>query len=64
MGARKVDSVMTQGQAARFLQVSLRTLRRWRSCGDGPPYVELTQWRVRYRLTDLEAWLRSRTKAA
>ncbi len=50
--------LLTTEQAASLLQLSPRTLRRWRSEGKGPPYVRLGSRRVRYRRQAIEAWLR------
>jgi hypothetical protein len=45
----------TQRQAAAFLQISPRTLRRWESEGDGPPRVG-NGTRPRYSWDALRAW--------
>ncbi len=48
----------TQQQLAEFLQVSERTLERWRSEQQGPPFIQLVQdGKVRYRTDDVESWL-------
>ena len=49
-----------RGVAARY-NVSERTLERWRSTGDGPPFVRIGPRRIVYRLSDCEAWAASRT---
>lgn len=50
--------------AAAYLQVSVRTLDVWRCTKRYPiPYTKIGA-RVRYRKTDLDAWLESRTHAA
>lgn len=46
--------------AAEWLRLSPQTLRRKRCEGSGPRFVSLGSGKnspVRYRLTDLEAWL-------
>ncbi|WP_332702791.1 helix-turn-helix domain-containing protein [Devosia sp.] len=51
-------------EAAEYLQVSVRTLDVWRCTRRYPiPYVKVGA-RVRYRKTDLDAWLESRTSHA
>jgi hypothetical protein len=45
-------------------QISPRTAQRWRSSGDGPPYVRLGKRRVVYRVADVERWLAARTFAS
>ena len=46
-------------EAATFLRLSKPTLERLRLTGDGPPYCKLGK-AVRYRKSDLDAWLASR----
>jgi Helix-turn-helix domain len=41
---------------------SPRTLERWRSEGNGPPYVKVGR-RAMYREADVERWLQSRTRS-
>ena len=43
--------------------VSRRTAQRWRSTGDGPPFVRIGPRRVLYRLEDCEAWAAAQTHA-
>ena len=45
---------------AKLLGLSSPTLRLWRTLGKGPQYVKLGG-AVRYRISDLEAWLDSNT---
>lgn len=45
--------------AAAFLGLAAQTLRKLRITGDGPPFLKLGR-AVRYRPTDLEAWLSAR----
>ena len=48
-------------QAASYLESSQQTLRRWRKLGVGPAYVRMPGGRVRYRTSDLDAYLESAT---
>ena len=50
---------LTQKQTAHLLNVSERTLERWRAEGQGPPFVALGPRRRGYRLSDIEAWTSS-----
>jgi predicted DNA-binding transcriptional regulator AlpA len=50
------ETLLTPEQAADFLQISLRTLERWRSDGQGPPVCGLTARTLRYARSDLLAW--------
>jgi predicted DNA-binding transcriptional regulator AlpA len=38
-----------------------RTAQRWRSTGEGPPYVRLGPRRIAYRPEDVARWLEART---
>ena len=47
--------------AAVYLDVGEETLKRWRRLGTGPAYIRLAHSRVRYRVSDLDAWLDAQT---
>lgn len=51
------DRLLAETQASEFLTVAVRTLRNWRWRGEGPQYVKLGKRCVRYRQSDLEAFL-------
>lgn len=51
--------LLTQREAADVLRLSERTLERLRVQGGGPPYVKANR-AVRYRESDLEAWVAAR----
>jgi predicted DNA-binding transcriptional regulator AlpA len=58
------DSLLMPKDAAAVLSVSVDTLSRYRMTGVGPKFVKLThgqQGMVRYRRSDLDAWIASRT---
>jgi len=46
------EPLVTEGEAASILRVSLTSLRRWRRQGSGPVYRKLNRT-VRYRPEDL-----------
>lgn len=50
------DRLLTQQQLADELQVSLRTLERWRQEGVGPAFIRVGR-SPRYRRADIDAWL-------
>lgn len=52
-----MDSLLNQKQAARILDLSVRTLERHRLAGTGPSYARLGRL-IRYRQDDLDAWVR------
>jgi excisionase family DNA binding protein len=51
--------LLDQREAAKLLRLSERTLERLRLEGGGPLYVKAGRC-VRYRETDLEAWIAAR----
>lgn len=55
------DGLMDPRTTAAFLAVHVLTLADWRCKGTGPAYLKLGA-AVRYRRSDLEAWLESRTR--
>jgi excisionase family DNA binding protein len=52
------ESLVTEGEAARLLRVSLTSVRRWRREGRGPVYRKLGR-SVRYRRDDLADFITS-----
>ena len=48
--------LLTDSQAAALLSVEPRTLRLWRQ-SRGLPHLRLTSKVIRYRRSDLDAWL-------
>jgi DNA-binding transcriptional MerR regulator len=53
----KDDPLLTQRQAAEYLNLSIRTLQRWRTDGIGPPSIVLPNGYRRYRRSALDRWL-------
>jgi excisionase family DNA binding protein len=51
---------LTSAQAARYLGTSESTLRLWRSHGEGPRHFKAGAKLVRYRKSDLDAWIEAR----
>ena len=52
-------TLLKQGEAADLLALSERTLERFRVSGTGPKFVRLGRT-IRYRLTDIEAFIEAR----
>jgi excisionase family DNA binding protein len=50
------QELLTHLQLAHELQVSLRTLERWRQEGTGPAFIRIGRF-PRYRRSDIDAWL-------
>jgi len=55
---------LTEAATAHLLNVSTMTLIRMAKRGEGPPRLKLSDRMVRYRLADVEAWVRERERAA
>lgn len=53
--------LLTEQELADYCRVSLRTVQRWRNEGTGPPVLWAGD-RPRYRLEDVDAWLRRRAE--
>ena len=51
-----LDRLITETEAAEFLNFSISTLRNWRVAGQGPEFIKISQRTVRYRRRDLNAW--------
>ena len=51
--------ILNTKEAAAYVRLGKPTLERFRISGDGPKYCKLGG-AVRYRKTDLDAWLESR----
>lgn len=49
-------AVLKEDAAANYVGLSVPTLQKKRSNGDGPRFLKLGR-SVRYRLSDLDAWL-------
>ena len=61
------DPLLTGREAAAMARVSEKTLANWRSLGIGPSYTKLSPGRggrIRYRRSDVLAWLAQRGVAA
>ena len=50
------DRMLTRREAADFLGMAEQTLAQWTWRGEGPPVYRYSR-RVRYRLSDLNAWV-------
>lgn len=56
------DQLLAEVHAAKLLAVSPRTLRNWRTIGNGPDYIKISGRCVRYRLCDLIAFINKRSR--
>ena len=55
---------LTPEQAAEELQMSLYTMRKMRSKGNGPPYYRITPRVIRYPREGFDAWKKELTVTA
>jgi excisionase family DNA binding protein len=58
------SSLLTREQAASYLGLKKTTLDAWAVRGGGPAYVKLGKKAVRYRQSDLEAFVESRLRSS
>ncbi len=54
------DALLAEAQAARLLNLSVRTLQAWRTKRCGPAFVRAGR-AIRYRKRDLYAWMDANT---
>ena len=54
-----IQSLLHERDVARWIRVSVGTLRYWRAVGRGPRYLKVGQL-VRYAPSDVTDWLNSR----
>ena len=60
--------LMSEREAARRLDLSIRSMQRLRETGEGPPFYKISaghmKGRVAYREEDLAAWLEGRRRTS
>lgn len=61
---RETNQLLTREQAAQYLGIAVGTLATWASCGRYDLPIVRVGRLVRYRQSDLDAWLESRTQGA
>lgn len=57
----ETQPLLTTQEVAEYLKVSAAAVKRWRDTGEGPPCIRVTSGVIRYRATDVEKFLVSRT---
>jgi len=57
------QSTYTPKQAGKYVGISEAALRLWRAEGRGPRFFKAGEKLVRYRKTDLDAWIEARLSA-
>lgn len=58
--ASEQQNTFTPRQAAQYIGVSDAALRLWRSEGRGPRFFRAGEKLIRYRKSDLDAWIEAR----
>lgn len=58
------DALLTEQQAATYLNVNPRTLQKWRFNGGGPQFVRISRRCIRYRPKDIRHWAQNRVKSS
>ncbi len=58
------EQILTRSEAAAHIHRTRATLARWSRNGQGPVFIETPGGRALYRLSDIEAWLRSRERGS
>lgn len=56
--------LLTEVDAAAYLNLTRRALQAWRYQGRGPRYVKISARAVRYRPEDLESWVETRLRSS
>lgn len=57
IAADQPERLFNEFQLAAYLGVARDTLSVWRRKGGGPAYIQISKAVVRYRLSDVRAWL-------
>ncbi len=58
------ETLLTEAEAAKLLKFTPRFLQARRVRGDGPAYVHVSSRAVRYRRSDLVAWIEERVRTS
>lgn len=57
-------SLLTEAEAAKLLKFTPRFLQARRVRGDSPPFVRISSRAIRYRRSDLVAWIEERVRTS
>ena len=56
------NHLITNKEAAHYLGIAPGTLQNWRWLGKGPRFVQVGPQAVRYRLSDLDSYIKDRQR--
>ncbi len=62
--SRHPSQLFTELEASKLLGFTPRALTAWRHRGGGPRFVKVSARAIRYRLSDLEAWIEARVRTS
>ena len=57
MTLHSIPVFLSENEAAQYLGLSVKTLRRWRFGRTGPIYAKLNSKLIRYAKSDLDDWI-------
>jgi len=60
--SQSLKRCLSCGEAARYTDLSIKTLEKYRLIGGGPTFVKMGA-RVAYLIDDLDAWLNNRRRS-
>ncbi len=55
------NQLLTEEQFAELSGFSLEAVRRWRKSGTGPKHLLISSRWIRYRRSDVDAWMEAQT---
>lgn len=59
----EMQNTLNEREAGKYLGISAAVLRLWRTENKGPRHFKAGEKLVRYRRTDLDAWIEARLSA-
>ena len=58
----KSPLLLTEQETGDLIGFSVRTLQKWRQVGGGPNFIKISARAIRYRRSDIDAWIESRVR--
>ena len=58
----ETKTILTVAEAAEYLGLAQSTLNKWRCIGGGPKYLKMGK-AVRYRMIDIQKWLKDNQRS-
>ena len=56
--------LLCEKETAKLIGFSIRTLQKWRTQGEGPPFVRVSARAIRYRREDIDQWIVSQIRTS